>query len=76
MRVRITIEVDVDPEVWVAAAVEEEWLVDGECANDPTNHVAVADAATAYVDAEDQMPRWARDSMSVISQLIEIVEPS
>ena len=74
IRVRIVIEVDVEPEAWVAAATEEEWLEVGDEANDPTDLIAVAHAATAYIDAEDYIPRWSRDAVTYISQTLEIVQ--
>jgi hypothetical protein len=72
MRVQVVILIEIDPAAYVAAGIEADHYVPGEL--DPADHDAVAYAATGYFDAEDHLPRWARNSMRVITQATEIVE--
>lgn len=64
MRVQVVILIEIDPAAYVAAGIEADHYAPGEL--DPTDHDAVAYAATGYFDAEDYIPHWARNSMRVI----------
>lgn len=68
IRARIVIEIDVDPEAWHAAALEAEWIAPGEV--DPTDDGEIAARATGYIAADDRLPRWARGTMTVISETL------
>lgn len=70
MRVRVTTEFEIDPVEWIAAAEDAEYLAKGEI--DPTDLELVANYATGYCDAEDHLPRWARDAMRVTAVLTEV----
>jgi len=72
MRVRAVYEWEIDPAKWVTAGIEAEWYAEGD--TDLTNLESVAYAATGYTDPDDNMPCWARDSMRVVSQIIEVVQ--
>ena len=72
IRVRVTAEFEIDPAAWVAAAVEAEHLVAGEL--HPGYRQLVAEYATGYTAAEDNMPRWARDAMTVVSESTEVIK--
>jgi len=72
MRVRAVIEWEIDPAAYVAAGIEADVYFDGELLS--TDLDDVANWAVGYCDAEDHLPRWARDSMRVVSQTIEVVQ--
>ena len=72
MIVRSVIEWEIDPVKWVAAAAEARGIYDDEIS--PEDPTAVVLYATGYADAEDHLPRWARDSLRVVSQTTKIVE--
>jgi hypothetical protein len=71
MKVRAVIEWEIDPVAYVAAGIESETYVEGELP--PEDLETVANWATGYCDAEDHLPRWARDAMCVTKQTIEVV---
>jgi hypothetical protein len=70
IRVRVTAEFEIDTAAWHAAAIEAEHLQPGEL--DTDDHQLIAEYATGYTAAEDHLPRWARDSMTVVSESTEI----
>lgn len=72
MKVRAIYEWEIDPEAYVAAGIEAEVYFDGELP--PGDLETVANWAVGYTDAEDHLPRWARDSMRVIKQEIKIAD--
>lgn len=70
IKVRVTAEFEIDPAAWLAAAVEAEHLEPGElAAGDPK---LVAEYATGYIAAEDHLPRWARDAVTVVRESVEV----
>jgi hypothetical protein len=71
MKVRAIYEWEIDPEAYVAAAIEAEVHVEGEL--NPGDLETVANWAIGYTDAEDHLPRWARDAMRVTKQTVEVV---
>jgi hypothetical protein len=72
MKVRAIYEWEIDPEAYVAAAIEAEVYGEGEL--DPGDLETVANWATGYTDAEDRLPRWARSSVKVLKQEIKIAD--
>lgn len=70
IRVRVTAEFEIDTAAWHAAAVEAEHLQPGEL--DTDDNQLIAEYATGYMAAEDHLPRWARDAMTVVSESTEI----
>jgi hypothetical protein len=72
MKVRAIYEWEIDPEAYVAAAINEEWAQPGEL--DPANLEAIAEHATGYTDPEDNMYRWVRSAMRVVSSEIKIAD--
>lgn len=71
-RVRVVVELEIDPADYVNAGIEAEHYAADEI--DPTDHEAVAFYAVGYFDAEDHMPRWARGTIRVISQTTEVIK--
>lgn len=72
IRVRYVAELEIDPDAWYDAALEEEWIAPGDV--DSTDHAEIAEEALGYLSAADHLPRWARDAMSVTSEHIEVVK--
>ena len=72
IRVRVTADFEIDPEAWVAAGIEAEHLTEGEV--DPADYISVAWTATSHMAAEDHLPRWARDSVMVTHESVEVVK--
>jgi hypothetical protein len=72
MKVRAVIEWDIDPSKWVAAAANEREIYDDEI--DLADHETIAIRATEYCNAEDFLPRWARDAVRVVSGEIKIAD--
>lgn len=71
IRVRVTAELEIDPDAWCAAAREEEWIQPDEV--DPADYAQIAEMATSYIAPTDKLPRWARDTMRVTSESVEVI---
>jgi hypothetical protein len=72
MRVRAIYEWEIDPDAYVAAGIVAEWYSEDDI--DPRDLDAVAECVTGYTDPEDHLPCWARESVRVISQVVEVVK--
>jgi hypothetical protein len=74
MRVRAIYEWEIDPDAYVAAGIVAEYFPEGDDTARDYDLDEIAGVATGYCDAEDLLPRWARDSVRVISQVVEVVK--
>lgn len=73
IRVRYIAELEIDPDAWYDAALEEEWIQPGEV--DPSDHAEIAEHALSYLGAADYLPRWARDAMECTGEVIKVADP-
>lgn len=69
-RVHVATVFEIDTDRWQSAAVEAEYL-DSDDVLTATTH-EIVHHAIGYCDAEDHLPRWARDAMRVTSTTVEV----
>jgi len=67
LRVTATVVWEIDTDAYLAVAEESEALADGQAEQMRADDAYLADVATGYADADDHLPRWARDTMRVVS---------
>ena len=75
-RVRVITEWEIDIPGCVQAAIEADGVVGADVPGTITDDEAnmVAYEAVGYCDAEDRLPRWARDAMRVTRHSIQIIK--
>ena len=75
-RVRVITEWEIDIPKYVQAGIEAGWLVGTDEPDPITDEEAnmVTYEAVEYCDAEDRLPRWARDAMRVTRHSIQIIK--
>lgn len=77
IQVRVTTVFEVNTTKYVAAGIAEGHLAAIDWVD--TDHQEIANDATAYADPTDGLPRWARESVQVVSHKLlicgELVEP-
>jgi hypothetical protein len=67
IRVTTTTVWNIDTEAYINAALEADALTEGEAREMRADLDHLGEVATGYSDAKDHLPRWARDTMRVVS---------
>lgn len=71
LRIQIIGVIDVDTDVYSAAALEAEAFAEGEVTTDPTD---IAGLAVGHFPIEDAIPRWARASVTCVHESYTLLD--